>query len=115
MKRLRWIKKLLGVFSLAFSAAGIVAQPQDETTIAFKTFSANIERYMKIHKDVQASLPALKETKVAAEIAERQRDLAHRIAAARSGAMQGEIFTPEVTKQFRKIIREEFHGPAAPL
>ena len=46
---------------------------------------------------------------------EHEHALARKIAQARSGAHQGDIFTDEVTRQFRRIIRVEFQGPEGQL
>ena len=68
-----------------------------------------------MQKDLEASLPALKPTKDAAQIVEHQHALARKIADARRDARQGDIFTHEVAERFRKIIRSEFHGPEGRL
>jgi hypothetical protein len=64
---------------------------------------------------VESSLPRLKPTKNAKTIIDRQHALAQKIAEARSNAKQGDIFTPEITEQFRRVIHTKFHGPSAPI
>lgn len=81
----------------------------------FRTFNDRVQAYVKMQKSLEASLPGLKPTKDVARIVEHQSALASKIAGARRGARQGDIFTHEVTERFRKIIRGEFRGPEGRL
>ena len=99
----------------AFVASGFAGQAQapqasEEEARAFKTFAARVQQYIKLQRDVEASLPALNPTNDVASIAEHQHALARKIVQARRGARQGDIFTHEVIRQFRRIIRAEFQG-----
>ncbi len=114
MRSIQWL------LFFAFVAPGFAGQAQapqasKEEARVFKVFTARVQEYVKLRKAVEASLPALKPTKDAAQITEHQRALARKIAQARSSAHQGDIFTDEVTRQFRRIIRGEFQGPDAQL
>ena len=106
---------LMGFSLLAFVAPGFTGQspaPQDkEETRDFKIFTDRVQAYVKMQKNLEASLSTLKPTKDAAQIVEHQHALAGKIADARRDAHQGDIFTHEVAERFRKIIRSEFHGP----
>ena len=104
---MRRIASLQCFLVLAFVLFGAEREP------AFGTFSAHLQQYLTLRKSVEASLPHLKPTKEASQIALRRHELARKIAQTRSGARQGEIFTTEVAKQFREIIRLEFNGPTA--
>ena len=112
---MRRIQCLLLFASLASGFAGQPQPPQAsaEEMRAFKSFTARVQQYIKLQNDVEASLPALKSTNDVARIAQYQHALARKIAQARRGARQGDIFTHEVTRQFRRIIRGEFQGPDA--
>jgi hypothetical protein len=104
----------------ALVAAGLAGQapapvPSAEEVRVFKVFATRVQQYVKLQRDVEASLPTLKPTKDAARIDWHEHALARKIAQARSGARQGDIFTDEVTRQFRRIIRSEFQGPEALL
>jgi hypothetical protein len=101
-------------------ASGLAGEAQaprasPEEARIFKDFNARVQQYVKLRKDVEGSLPALKPTKDAARIAGHQHALARKIAEARRGARQGDIFTVEATRHFRGIIRDEFRGPEAQL
>ena len=121
MKHRIWVTRLLQWLSLlAIVAPGLAGQaraPQlsGEDARVFKIFTARVQQYVKLQKEVEASLPALKPTFEAARIAEHQQELARRIAEARTGARQGDIFTHDVSERFRKIIRSAFQGPEGQL
>jgi hypothetical protein len=110
---------LLGLSSFVFLAPGFAGQaptPQDrEEASAYKIFADRIQAYIKLQKSLQDSMSKLKTTNNAAEIIEHQQAMAEKIANARRDAHQGDIFTHEVAKRFRKIIRREFHGPEGRL
>jgi len=98
--------------SVAVGFAGQARSPQDnEEARDFETFTDRVQAYVKMQKNLEASLPTLKPTKDTAQIVEHQHALARKIADARRAARQGDIFTHEVSERFRKIIRKAFHGP----
>ena len=104
---------------LAFVTPGFAGQaraPRDsEEARDFKTFTDRVKAYVKMQKNLEASLPALKPTEDPARIVEHQHALARKIADARRDARQGDIFTHEATERFRKIIRSAFQGPEGRL
>jgi len=113
-RRIRVTCLLIGFFLFAFVAPGFTGQsraPRDkEEARDFKIFTDRVQEYVKMQKDMEASLPTLKPTNDVEQIVEHQRALAGKIANARRAARQGDIFTHEVAERFRKIIRSEFHG-----
>ena len=111
---LRWIS-LFAVLTPAFAGQAQAPQVSGEDARVFKIFAARVQQYVNLQKEVEASLPALKPTFEAARIAEHQQALARRIADARRGARQGDIFTHDVSERFRKIIRRAFQGPEGRL
>lgn len=121
LNRRNWLDRLLKCLSLlAFVAPVLVGQAQtplvvDEEARVVRIFTDRVQQYVKLRNDVEASLRPLKPTNDAVRIAEHQHALARKIAQARSGAHRGDIFTHDVTRQFLKIIRAEFQGPAAQL
>lgn len=86
-----------------------------ETTHADREFSEQVRKYVKLHKQMEASLPALKSTKDPAVIVGYQQALAKKLFQARREAKQGDIFTPEVSTEFRAILSNVFHGADAGL
>jgi hypothetical protein len=114
MRSIQWLL-LFAFVAPAFAGQAQAPQVSKEEARVFKVFTARVQEYVKLRKAVEASLPALKPTKDAARIAEHQHALARKLAQARSTARQGDIFTDEVTRQFRRIIRAEFAGPDGQL
>ena len=70
-------------------------------------FKARVDQYVALRNKADDSAPPLKKTEESAEIKAAQHGLAERIGAARAGAKQGDIFTPDITKLFRRILRPE--------
>ena len=110
MPSIHWLL-LFALAAPSFAGQPSAPQPGAEEARVFKIFTARVQEYSKLQNDVEASLPALKPTNDVARIAHYQHTLAKKIAQARSSAHQGDIFTDEVTRQFRRIIRGEFQGP----
>ena len=118
-RRIQVTRFLLWLSVFALMAPGFAGQPQklqdNEEARDFRTFTDRVQAYVKLQKNLEASLPTLKPTKDPAQIIEHQHALASKIAEARRDARQGDIFTHEVTERFRKIIRKSFQGPEGRL
>jgi len=112
MPGMHWLL-LLALAAPCFAGQPPVPQPGAEEARVFKIFTARVQQYVKMQKAVEDSLPGLKPTNDVARIAEHEHALARKIAQARRGARQGDIFTEDVTRRFRRIIRAEFQGPNA--
>jgi hypothetical protein len=67
-------------------------------------FKANIQKYVDLRAKVEASLPKIKNATDQKELAERGAALAGALQSARKDAKQGEIFTPTVAAEFRRIL-----------
>ena len=120
MKHRYWVAYLLLWIALyAFVPPGFwghARAPQDsEDARDMKVFNDRVQEYVMMQKRLEASLSTFKPTMDAAQIVEHQHALARKIADARRGARQGDIFTHEVTERFRKIIRRTFDGPEGRL
>ena len=106
---------LMGFSFLAFVAPGFTGQsraPQDkEETRDLKIFTDRVQAYVKMQKNLEASLSTLRPTKDTEQIIEHQHALAGKISDARRDAHQGDIFTHDVAERFRKIIHSAFRGP----
>jgi hypothetical protein len=84
------------------------ANKEDARVLA--DFTARVKKYVELVDKVDAGAPPLKETKDPAKISVAQDALAERIRAARAGAKRGELFTPEIEKTFRSLLRPEVKG-----
>jgi hypothetical protein len=114
-RRIRVSHLILWVSFSAIAGFGLVGHAgkaeENEEARDFRTFTGRVQAYVKLQKNLEASLSTLKPTKDAEQIVEHQHALAEKIIDARRDARQGDIFTPEVAKRFRKVIRKAFHGP----
>jgi hypothetical protein len=75
---------------------------------AFQEFTRLVQEYVKVRK----ALPRERLTKRQDEIVDRRHTLAQAIREARAGAKQGDIFTPDISEQFLKIIRSTLQRSA---
>jgi hypothetical protein len=73
-------------------------------------FKARVEKYADLHKQLAKGAAAQKETADPKQINAAQDALAARIQAARVDAKHGEIFTPEIRAEFRRLLRPELKG-----
>ena len=94
---------------LIVSAARMAAQPPQPVP-SFTEFSRRVDQYLKLHQ----AAPKLRSTKRRKEIVERRQALAKKIREERPNAKQGDIFSPEIGADFRRVIQSVFQGPRAP-
>ena len=108
---------LLGLALCACAAsawANPVPQQQqgaDTATGSPTAFADGVRAYVVLQKSLEGSLPTVRSTTEQQQIADHQRALAGRIAAARRDTRQGNIFTPTVAAQFHAIILTAFQSP----
>jgi hypothetical protein len=105
---------LLGSVMVACSIAPAGAQQAtnpDAKVLA--DYQSRIDEYMKLHKRFERESPPLKENKNPATIEASQKAMAGKLQAARKGAKQGEIFTPDVQRLFRRLMYPEMERPEA--
>lgn len=74
-------------------------------------FQNRVGQYLKLHKKAQGTAQQPKQTSSPAAIIQFQHHLADAIRKLRSDAKQGDIFTPEITQLFRKLVTSEMTGP----
>jgi len=73
-------------------------------------FQERVAEYVKIHKAASAKLEALRSTVSQEKIRHHQRELRQAILTQRSGAVEGDIFTPEIGAEFRRLIGIAYQG-----
>jgi hypothetical protein len=105
---------VIGLWSGAALGGQTPAGPQDLKAPGFQEFSDRVQKYLKVHKSVQGTLPKLKSTSDPALIEKHQKALGKKIKEAREHAKRGDIFTPAATDEFKKAIANEFQSPRAP-
>jgi len=87
--------------------------PLDLKSPGFQEFSNRVQKYVQLHKSIEATVPKLKATNEPELIAAHQKILARKIKAARLHAKRGDIFTPAAKVDFVKAVSSEFQGPQA--
>src|SRR5882762_7272206 len=80
---------------------------------ALQDFQNRVSEYQKVHDKAKAGLSKLKPTSSPDGIGKHERELGHRIREVREHVAQGNIFTPEITAEFRRLIAETMKGPDA--
>ena len=86
--------------------------PPPDATAILKDFDTRVSAYVKVHRAAEADVPALRKTASAQEITSRQAALADSVRA-RHTAKQGDIFTPEIAGEFRRLVAITMKGPSA--
>lgn len=77
---------------------------------ALADFTRRLDEYITVQRRLEKESPKLKETNDPGEIKAAQDVLADKIRAARQDAKRGDIFTPEVTALFRRLMYPELTG-----
>jgi hypothetical protein len=113
LRALVFVLVLVGVRWVPMAAGAAQVSPASQPSPAFQDFTQRVQEYLKLRKELQGSVPRRKNTKLRKEIVERQVALAQKIREARSNAKQGDIFTPEISEQFRQTIGSKLHGASA--
>lgn len=73
-------------------------------------FTKRVDRYVEVHRKLEATLPALPKQTDPARIDQHQRALARLIQEARAQAKPGDIFTPAMQRLVRDLLRPMFRG-----
>ena len=110
--------RLLTTVALALlahvSAVNALQKPAaNPDAVLLADFKDRIDKYVELRNKADDSAPPLKKTPAAAEIRTAQNALTERVGAARTGAKHGDIFTPEITAHFRRLLHPELKGAGA--
>jgi hypothetical protein len=73
-------------------------------------FKARVEKYAELHDDLARGSAKQKDDTSAERLNAQKDSLASKIQVARAGARQGEIFTPEIRRVFRRLLAPELKG-----
>jgi len=107
----------LNILSLVLTLPAIItpsrAQKVNPDALLIENFETRIKDYLKLRKEVEGKLPALKPTVSQEAIAHHEREMAERVRKARHGAIQGAIFTPEIAAEFHRLIGIAMQGTDA--
>jgi hypothetical protein len=81
--------------------------------VILQDFNRRIADYRKLHQTVESQIHRMKPTKSPEAIEHYEHSLAHGIRQARRGARQGDIFSPEIAAEFRRLVGVTMHGADA--
>jgi hypothetical protein len=125
------IRKSLGCMALAFVVAGGTTSAQGrgdqkvpppspatpkqgpgpaENAVILQEFTKRVNNYVRVHNLAAKQAPPLKTSDDPGKIETAQLALAAKIAEMRAGSKQGDIFTPDITRVFRRILVPELKG-----
>jgi hypothetical protein len=85
----------------------------NQDSAVLKDFSRRIADYVKLHKNVRSEIHRLQPTNSPAAIGRYQHQFAHRVREERRGVAQGNMFTPAVAAEFRRLIGIAMQGSEA--
>ena len=88
----------------------VTAIAQDHNKHITEAFEKRVKDYVKLREDIEAKMPKLSKEAKPEEIETHKKQLQDSVRAARAGAKQGDIFTPDAASVVRAIIKEEFKG-----
>jgi hypothetical protein len=74
------------------------------------TFEARVKKYVGLREGIEAKLPRLSRDATPEQIEAHKTLFQERVRAARAGARQGDLFTPEAVAFIRATIKDEFKG-----
>jgi hypothetical protein len=102
----------LGVAAFSHSQNTPTANPSvNQDSLALQDFDKRVANYLSIHNQAKSELPASKSTTSSEKIVDHRREMGPKLQAARPEAKQGQIFTPEISRVFRRLIATPFNGP----
>jgi hypothetical protein len=102
--------------AVACSWAICVLQAQQPTgnvnpdAALLQDFQKRIKKYMEMREELKDDSPPFKETEDPAKITAARTALVEKLRAARKGARQGDIFSPEIAAKFRRLMYPELKG-----
>ena len=108
------LRILVLVLGIVQSDLSFAQQPPGIPTVEFTVevlgdkladFRARMDAYAKLRRSLEEGLPRLKVTDDPVEIQRAERLLAQRIRKARAGAVRGNIFTEDIRRGFRQLLR----------
>lgn len=99
------------VFSHSQNTAPPPNPPVNQDSLVLQDFDKRVANYLSLHNKAKSELPAAKSTTSSEKIVDHRREMGPKLQAARPEAKQGQIFTPEIGRVFRRLIATPFNGP----
>lgn len=111
----------LAVLLASTSIAQPVLTPQADPQPTFRVqvwgyivadFTTRVQSYFNLRSQLQKGMPPFRVTEDVSEIRRVRRALARKIQTARHGAREGDIFSPEISLQFKQVLALEMSADA---
>jgi len=88
-------------------AAQPTVSPAEKETI--RRFEQRVKQYVKLRERVQARVPKLSKDSTPEQIAAFEKASVEALRAGRASAKPGDLFTPDVAKVIRTVLKSEFN------
>ena len=98
---------------LACSVIGVAGQRVNAGAQHIADFQQRVAAYVKLRNEAAAGMPGQKPTASPSKMSNQERELAQRIRSLRPSAKKGDIFTPEISAEFLRLIRLAWRNPDA--
>jgi hypothetical protein len=98
------------VLVLLAAAATVLPQQVNPDSVLIQDFESRIADYVKLQHHAEGSIRALKPTASSEKIPHHEHELAEQIRKTRGNVAQGNIFTPEIAAEFRRLIALAMKG-----
>ncbi len=105
------MRKLFASLIVAFPMLVLAQNPP--TVDALGSFDNLVLNYAKLHRQIESSLSPIKPGTDRTKLTSQRDALVVGLLAARKSAVRGEIFTPAVSTEIRRILKEAMAGAAS--
>jgi hypothetical protein len=89
----------------------VVGPLSEADAAALASMNSRLKDYVELHNKLERELPKLPDNATPTQIDTNQRLLEEKVRAARAGAKQGDLFTPEATPVIKRLLAAVFGGP----
>ena len=98
------MKRTTGLVFTVLTVLPLFGDTVNADSAIVQDFEKRVADYVQLRKTVESKLSKLRSTESTEKIAHNQHELAEGIMKARGSARQGDIFTPAVDKEFRRLM-----------
>ncbi len=113
MRKIVGVVFLLSAYGLANAQTGHPAVNADAALV--QDFENRVAAYLQLRRSIESNLPKLKATPSEEKISHHEIQLRHAVREARKNARTGDIFTPEITAEIRRLIAIAMHPDGAAI
>jgi hypothetical protein len=96
------------IVTAILTAGALCAQighpPVDADSVVIQDFEKRVAGYLQLRKSIESNLTKLKSTPSQEKISHHETQLRHAVREARKNARPGDIFTPEIAVEIRRLI-----------